>query len=390
MGDLIRLVLYRVIVQKYGRFDKYYPTLISASTTDEYPFRVPSADISVVSNATEGTKTYIQPIAVDDHIRLQVSIRYSTDQRIVWKDIFQGTIQSIDSAYGSTNVTKLHCVGYMDEVVWSAIQIDFSWGAGSDACDYLGTMIGLNYNRRLIWDPSYGTTGVIISEYEIKNNQTFVSDIISDMEKMSGYKYRAFAVPVYDNGNNISAVYLSWRPLSTTVTDKYKIIEGNSRYINSEFSSTIEELVTRYVVIGSSTSEPPILYTAVDSTQEARYGTRTKVDTFNWIKTNGRCQMTATGCLNDLKLPHLSGTATIIGTPEAKVGDLVYCNSPSQEISGTRINTNMTVYRVKHDISENGPYTTSIDLGRIYKTEYDYIGKIVKTVHNNKRNSVKC
>jgi hypothetical protein len=278
----------------------------------------------------------------------------------------------------------------MDEVVWSAIQIDYSWGAGLDACDYLSTMLGLNYKRWLTWNAAYATTGVIISAYSIKKDQMYVSDVIADMEKISGYKYRASAVPVYDNYGNISAVYLSWIPLSSVVTDKYRVIEGTSRYVSSNFSSTIEDMATRYVVIGSSTSTPPILHTAVDSTQAAKYGTRTKTDTFNWITTTDRCQKIAEGCLGDLKADHLSGSATVVGAPEANVGDLVYCKSPSQEINGSSIDTNMTVFRVKHNIPDKGPYTTTLDLDRIHKNEYDYIGAIVKTVSTNKKNSCKC
>jgi hypothetical protein len=205
------------------------------------------------------------------------------------------------------------------------------------------------------------------------------------MEKMSGYRYRAFAVPVYDMNHNVSAIYLSWRPLATTVTGKYAVIEGTDRYISSEFASSIEDLATRYVVVGSQEAG----YNGAISSNTTKYGRRTKNDSYNWITTSAQVIAVSEACRDDQDDAHLSGTATIIGTPAATVGDLVYCKSPSQEIDGTTIDTNMTVYRVAHNISEDGKFTTKLDLGRIYRNAYDYFGKVVKTTKTTKKNSCK-
>jgi hypothetical protein len=383
---MIREVFFRVRVQKSGGYDHYYPVLISATTSDAYPFQVPTADIKIVSNARSGTSGYISPIKCDDHIRLQVAIRYNPNQRLIYTDIFQGTIQEISQSYGTQNSANLHCVGYMDEVLWTEIEENYSWTWNVDVCEFLLYFLTTKgYRRRLTWSASYGTTGIIIPSYDVSVNQTFMSDAISDFEKMSGYRYRAFAVPVYDGNQNFSAVYLSWRPLPTTVTSKYAIIEGTDRYISSEFSSSIEDLATRYVVIGSQEAG----YNGAISANTAKYGRRTKNDSYNWITTSAQVVKISEACRDDLDDPKLSGTATIIGTPAACVGDLVYCKSPSQEVNGSTIDTNMTVYRVTHNISEDGKYTTSLDLDMIYKNAYDYIGKVVQTVKTNKKNSCK-
>jgi hypothetical protein len=204
------------------------------------------------------------------------------------------------------------------------------------------------------------------------------------MEKYSGYTYRASALPTYDVNRHLNGLNLVWKPLSTVATDKYKVIEGTSRYISSNFSSSIEDLKTQYTVNGSTSGG--IWSTALNVDQIAKYGKRAQVETYNWINSTAQCMKISDACLKDLYTPHLSGTATLIGTPLATVGDLVYCKSPSQEIEGSSIDTNLTVYKVSHNISADGKFTTSLDLGRIYKTAYDYIGYVAKTATVAKKN----
>lgn len=375
---------YKVIVQKKNRLDKYYPALISASATDAYQ-AIPTADIKIVTNSRAGTRGYVSPIATDDHIRLQVAITYNPTQKKVWTDIFQGTVQEIESVYGASNVSNLHCVGYLDEARWTMVDNALDITTLYDAVDIFSWVLNTQaYKRYLTFSDVYLTRGITFSTYNTSVNQAFFADILSDMEEYSGFRYRASAVPIYDAKHNLSTVYLSWKPLSTVVTDKYKIIEGTSRYISSEFSVTIEDLITYIKIIGESTVNG-IWSQDADAAAITRYGKRSRIDTRNWITNSDQCFKAAHACLEEGKIPIIAGTATIIGTPYAKVGDLVYCKSPSQEIERVPVDTNMTVYRVTHNITETG-YTTSLDLGKIKKTAYDYIGYIAKTTKVNKKN----
>jgi hypothetical protein len=343
------------------------------------------ANIKIITNNNVGTRGYTAPISTDDHIRLQVCIKSTPLQKTVWTDIFQGTIQEISYEFGESNVTDLKIVGYMDEVVWSLIEETTSWTTLTDARDLFGYLINnKGYRRWLSVSQTYALTGVTFTSYNTSIGQTYLSDVISDMEKYSGYKYRATALPVYDVNRHITGLVLVWKPLSTTVTDKYKVIEGTSRYISSNFSSSIEDLKTQYTVNGSTSTG--VFYTVPDGPQIAKYGKKAQVETYNWVNSITQCKRIAESCVDDLKVPHLAGNAKIIGTPLATVGDLVYCKSLSQEIEGSAVDTNMTVYRVSHNISADGNYTTSLDLGRIYKTAYDYIGYIVKSASVSKKN----
>jgi hypothetical protein len=387
---MIRILEYKVVIQKNNvSKDKYYPTLISASTSDEYPFRVTSANIKIKTNSSKGTQGYVSPIEVDDHIRLQVSVTYTPTQKRAWVDIFQGTIQEIESVYGTSNVSNLHCVGYMDEVIYTELENAYTWVNQFDAWDVFAYFIlTQGYRRRLTFESSYVQRGVVFTAYNTSVNQTFLSDVINDMEEYSGFKYRAFAIPVYDGNNNLSNVYFGWKPLSTVVTDRYKVIEGTSRYISSEFSSSIEGLINRFVAIGSSTLTSTSTYTG--STSIAKYGKRSRIETFNWVTASSQLDLIAENLVKDSEGAIVSGTATIIGTPYATVGDLVHCKSLSQEVNRTPIDTNMTVFRVNHEISESGTFTTKLDLGRIRKSAYDYIGMIATATKKCKKAIVKC
>jgi hypothetical protein len=270
-------VYYKVIVQKKNRLDKYYPALISASATDAYQ-AIPTADIKIVTNSRAGTRGYVSPIATDDHIRLQVAITYNPTQKKVWTDIFQGTVQEIESVYGASNVSNLHCVGYLDEARWTMVDNALDITTLYDAVDIFSWVLNTQaYKRYLTFSDVYLTRGITFSTYNTSVNQAFFADILSDMEEYSGFRYRASAVPIYDAKHNLSTVYLSWKPLSTVVTDKYKIIEGTSRYISSEFSVTIEDLITYIKIIGESTVNG-IWSQDADAAAITRYGKRSRID----------------------------------------------------------------------------------------------------------------
>jgi hypothetical protein len=348
---------------------------------------VPVCDVEIVTNTNSGTSGYTSPIRADDIIRVQVSTKMNPLERTVWEDLFSGTIQEIEGTYGNKNTITLHCVGHIEEAEWTDIEETKAWTSATDAQAVFQYFLeSKGYKRRLTYNSNYVKPGITFTNYSTTVNQNTFSDVISDMEKYSGNTYRASATPIYDSLGNLDTVYLSWNPLDTIVTDKYKIIEGTSRYISSTFASSIEDLVTRYTVIGSTTSGYKA--TATNAAAITNYGKRSKTDTFSWITSTAGCSTIATNVLTDIDDPALVGTATIIGTPQAHPGDLVYCKSPSQEVNGSIIDTNMTVFRVSHIFGSK--FITSLDLGRINTTAYDYIGKFSKEIKCCKKNIVKC
>jgi hypothetical protein len=371
-----------------SRKNKFPLTVISGSTTESYPFQVPTCDIEVVSNSRKGTSGYATPIKADDFVRLQVSTQITPRKWTIWQDLFVGQIQSAHSVFGDKNTLNLHCVGFMDEVNWSAVNTH-EWAVETDARAvfqyYLSTAnSGNGYRRYLTYNANYCLSGATVPSFNTNINQTFMAEVVNSMEEQSGYTYRASAVPVFDSGGNVDTVYLSWKPLSSTVTSKYAVIENTSRVISSEFASSIEELRNRDVMIGSSASGA--ISTVVDSTSKNQYGERTRIDTLNWINTVSQCNNTATKIVGYAKNPPIYGSATLILTPNAHPGDLVYCKAPSQEVNGETIDQNLIVYRVRHDFPGN---TTTLDLGRVNLDAYDYIGMMRKELKNLKNNIAK-
>jgi hypothetical protein len=394
---MIRKTVFRAVVQNNDSTKNKYPlTVLSASCNEQYPFQIDTADIEVVSNSKKGTSGYALPIFSDNYIRLQVSSKINNTTWTQWKDLFIGQIQYPKSNLDSNkNSISLHCVGLLDETNWTEISETNSWSVVLDARDYLRYFLNW-YRRNLVYSDNYAVSGVPIYAYNVTQNQTFLSDVIRAMEEQSAYTYRAYAVPTFDANQNISTIYLGWKPLSRVVegnpfaqvTNSYAVIEGSWRYISSEFASSIEELRNRVTVIGSTTNG--ISGTKLDQTSINKYGKRTRIDTCNWINSTGLCDYTAQAILDYSKDADIYGTATILGTSKAHPGDLVYCKSPSQEVNGSSVEAVLPVYRVSHNISPSGVWTTSLDLGKINKDAYDYLGAMSRNIKTLQRNAVKC
>jgi hypothetical protein len=395
-SEMIRRVDVRAVVQNNDNIkNKHALTVISANTNEQYPFQTTTADIQVVSNSRKGISGYALPIYSDDFIRLQV--RTSMDNRnwSLWRDLFIGMIQYPKSVLGSTNTINLHCVGLMDEVNWSAINETSKWEVTLDAQDYFNyflgnqNIMGTPYRRYLQYSPNYVLRGVSVPSYSCTFNQTYMVDLINSMEQQSGYIYRAYPIPHFDANLNLDAIYLGWKPRQTNplyATNRYAVVENSWSYISSEFASSIEELRNRVTVVGSTSDG--ILDAREDATSIANYGKRARVDTCNWIKTISQCTNTAAAILNYTKDPDIYGSASLVGCSEAHPGDLVYCKSPSQEVNGNPVETYLPVYRVGHNISASGGWVMNIDLGKINKDAYDYIGLMSKNINMLQKNAV--
>jgi hypothetical protein len=496
----VRAVIQRNTVTR----DKYYPAVVSASTTQSYPFSVPSATIEIVTNTNSKTSGYTSPFKVDDIIRLQVYTKMSPREKTVWQEIFSGRIRSIKGTYGSKNTTEIFAVGHLEEAEWSLIEEDYTYSTNIDATDILNRLYNVakttdspartGYKRIVTFDHSYALDGIKIPAYSTTKDQTHVSDVFGEIEKISGSDWYIDCFPVYDIDQNLAEVFLTWSPFPSTQTENYKIIEGTERFIECDFESSIEELVTYYKVSGdtpasktpavssknsncdlsasftgsshgsvscsfsgsvdidhghsmgtssgtaltnlaggtgsfltgasvtgysssnrsvsgsgstssftpsgsvsSSLTIDPLTIVptpqlsgkkATDTSLITKYGKRSLIETFTWIKSSAQCQAIADGVISDRGTAQKSGSVKLILTPAAHIGDLVYTKLPSVEVDGAAIDGKFTVFKVQHNINQNSAITT-LDLGRVVKTAYDYIGMVAKVAKTTKKNFCK-
>ena len=383
---MYRIVNTRLVIEKPTTHEKYYPPVIRASTQQTYPFSISYADIEIVSNTQAGTSGYIGQVRFDDIVRLQVSIKYNPYQKTVWQDIFEGRIMDMSSMFGNSNNVTLFCQGHEVEAETAIIEEDYSFATATDARSVLSYFS--KYLSRLSYSASYADTGTSFPTYDSTANQTYMRDLFSDMEAVSGYNWAVKVVPMYAGGN-LSTRYIQWREMSQTASEQYKIIEGTSRMLNADFEVAGKGVRTAYRIYGD-TPEGGSQYTgyASDASLISLYGKRTEVDTQTWVHSNSLAAAIAAGQLSEWKTPEVSGQVELIGTPEAEIGDLVYCKIPSEELNGESVNGNFTVYRVNHEIDRNS-FKTNLDLGKVKKSIYDYIGQVSTVAKTCKKNQVK-
>ena len=382
---MYRIVNTRLVIEKPTTHEKYYPPVIRASTQQTYPFSVSYADIEIVSNTQAGTSGYIGQVRFDDIVRLQVSIKYNPYQKTVWQDIFQGRIMDMSSQFGNSNNVTLFCQGHEVEAETAVIEEDYSFATATDARSVLSYFS--KYLSRLSYSASYADTGTSFPTYDSTANQTYMRDLFSDMEAVSGYNWAVKVVPTYSSGN-LSTRYIQWREMSQTASEQYKVIEGTSRMLSADFEVAGKGVRTAYRIYGD-TPEGGSQYTgyASDAALISLYGKRTEVDTQTWIQSNSLAAAIAAGQLSEWKTPEVSGQVELIGTPEAEIGDLVYCKIPSEELNGASVDGNFTVYRVNHEIDRNS-FKTYLDLGKVKKSIYDYIGQVSTVAKTCKKNQI--
>ncbi len=384
---MIRWVTTRLVIEKPATHEKYYPKVLSASTQSSYPFSISYANIEIASNALGSTSSYISQVRFDDIVRLQVSVKYNPNQKTVWQDIFHGRIVDINAQFGTNNNVKLYCWGHEADAETALIEETKAYTSPTDAKTLLSYFS--KYLSRLTYSDSYANAGVSLPTYDSVANQTYMSDLFSDIEKVSGSDWAIKTIPTYSSNGNLSNVYLQWKPFPTVPTQQYKVIEGTARLLDADFSSSGKKVRTAYRMFGDTPSGGA-QYTgyAEDAALISRYGKRTGTDTQTWIKSNSLCASLASGVLSELKTPEISGQVVLMGTPEAQTCDLVYCKIPSEDLNGEQVNGNFPVYRVQHDLTET-EFETTLDLGELRKDFYDYIGQISKTANKCKKNQVK-
>lgn len=385
---MIRWVQTRLIIEKPATHEKYYPTVLSATTQKSYPFSISYADIELASNVVGSTSSYISQFRFDDIVRLQVSVKMNPNEKTVWQDIFEGRIVNMNCEYSQSNNVKIYCYGHEAIAETSLITGTHTYVSSTDAKTILADLAPL-YVTRLTYSSAYADSSKLFPNYDTTANQTYMSDLFSDMEKIASYGWAIKVIPTYTATGNLSTVYIQWKAFPTTATNKYKVIEGTQRLLSADFSVEGKGVRTLYRVNGDTPSGSS-QYTGYDedTALSSLYGKRSEVDTQTWIKTNALCDSIAAGILAEVKTPEISGQVELLGTPEADIGDLVTCKVPSIDLNGSYINGNFTVHRVQHKITEN-EFTTTLDFEKLRKTAFDYVNKAASIAKTAKKNQCK-
>lgn len=372
---MIRIADFQLKIQKQLTGEIFHPPIRSFSTIDSLPLEnSPEATINIISSSNLNPLQTTSLVEFDDIVRLQGSIRYSVDETPVWIDIFEGRVQNQSKTYGDGNTVSLDCVGHVSEAFEMLQCFDHTW-TDTDAKVIIATISAEGHKLgRVEYSADDIETGLVIPTYNIESYQVFLSDVLQDIEKLSGYK-RFFSVrSSYDSYGSLLKTVLVFKQFSTIPTEIYKVVEGTARLISATFDVVGEDVKTfRYVRGGTDATGVQYTGDAADAVAVATYGPRYEMDTFTWVKSNSLCIEIAKGLVSDSSAPTITGNVTLEGTLDAKVGDLVTVQVDSLDIKGVTISGNYTVYKVVHQLTERGDFTTKLDVGGIKKDENDYL-----------------
>ena len=353
--------------------DMYYPKLSSAYITSTFPWSAPTASIEVNTNVATGTAGYMSPIRGDDIVRIQANVQYSTEEKPVYQDIFEGRIMKIESRFGKDNITTLQCRGHSEELLYRISTSDYSAAATTTGA-MLAALINHPYLDRITdAAPSLidSAASSSIPNFNIQLDTKYMIDVVREFEALELYEYIFSAVPHYDTNDTLSAVYASWQPVASTASKTVQIIEGTPRLINAAFSDSIEQVVEHVTVYGNSVSG-----TSIDPSP--KYGTRYHVEVDTNIASAALCTSLADAIRDRFGSSIVRGNAAILGDPNIKVGDLIKCKIPSIEINGSTIDDNYRCTRVTHQINTAG-WITYVDLGELNISIYELLaGFMVK------------
>lgn len=365
----------RLIIQK-PMGNKYYFHVVNGTTDRIHPFSIPVASIEVIANA--GNLDYLSTLRFDDIVRFQVSVRYSPDEKVVWQDIFEGRILTIQAQYGKGTTATIICSGHEAETAYTIISEAKVYATATDAATILLYFANRYLGRTHLSIPST-TTGISVP-YSTKTDQKYMKDIFLDFEKLSGYGWAFMAKPVYSQSGNLIAVPIEFKSFSTIPTQKYKVIQGTPRFLSANFSSDGQNVYTKIIEYGK-TPEPVapatvgVQYkgTYIDNTAVTNYGTRVLVETDTGLESNELCAAFAQFYLPKIKSPRVSGTVTLEGTTQACIGDLVTTKISMIDIYGEKIDSNYPVLRVHQEVSFDS-FETTLTLGEtVEKGVEDYL-----------------
>ncbi|MFA6769115.1 MAG: hypothetical protein WCR86_11920 [Parabacteroides sp.] len=382
---MIKIYDFRLVVEKHDTHEKYYPKVISFNTVADYPLSSPpAATIEVFSPSHLNDVANVSQIEFDDVVRLQVSERYHCLESYVWEDIFEGRVENQSKELSDNYTITLSCKGHIQQAFYKGIPVALAW-SNKDASVILHDLA--IYVDRFDYNTDYIDTGLTVTDYSMQIDKNMVVDAYKEMETLSGYKRMIDVVPVYNTSGNLQICHLKWKSLPTVANSRYAVYEYTPRLISASFDVFGEDVANyRHVLGGTDSGGNQYAGSIGDTESISLYGRRDQIDTFTWIQSNSLCTKIADGLLQGSKLPYVAGSVVLEGTSSAKVGDRVTVKIPSLEVRGIEIDGNYTVYRVARTLSSNG-YQTTLDLGRIKKTAYDYIAQnltsVVMTCYKN-------
>lgn len=361
-----------VIQRNTTESDKYYPKISSAYITSTFPWSAPTASIEINTNVSTSTAGYMSPIRVDDIIRIQANVQYSTDETPIYQDIFEGRIMKIESRFGRDNITTLQCRGHSEELLYRIITADYSAAATTTGAMLSALMTYLSRITDAAPSLIDSAASSSIGNYNVDLDTKYMIDVVREFEALESYEYIFSVEPQYDSSDNLSAVYASWQPVPTTASDTVQIIEGTPRLISASFSDSIEQLIEDVTVYGDAVSG-----VSVDGSPS--YGTRYHVEVDTTKATGALCTSMAAAIRARFGSSIVRGNAAILGDPNIKVGDLIKCKIPSMELNGASIDGNYRCTRVTHNINTSG-WTTHVDLGELNISIYELLaGLMVKS-----------
>jgi len=201
----------------------------------------------------------------------------------------------------------------------------------------------------------------VIANYNIQQDTKYMVDVIRQFEILESYGYIFSVVPEYDSSGNLSAAYVSWQAVPATASEQVQIREGTPRLVDATFSYSIEQLVEDVTVYGASGTPHGA----------PAYGLRYHVETDLSLATDQLCSDLADAIRAQYNGMDI-GNAKILGDPNIKVGDLIYCRIPSVELNGSTIDGNYRCRRVSHQISTEN-WFTYVDLGELDISTWDFI-----------------
>jgi hypothetical protein len=316
---------------------------------------------------------------------MQVSVQYSPNEKKVWQDLFAGRVLTSKAQTGKENTATIVCSGHEAETSYSIIDEAHNFVSATDTAAILG-YFGTQYLSRTSISVS-GNSG-ITAAYMVKADQKYMKDTIADMEQISGYAYSLVAKPVYNAAQNLISCPLIWKPFDTSPTQKYKAIEGTPRFLEANFSSDGSEVYNQIIQYGN-TPEGGTQYKGIgeDTDSQALYGIRTMAETNTGLESNALCGSFAVDVLPYFKVPYVSGSVTLEGTVQARIGDLCYCKIPSIDINGATIDGNYRVVGVHQEINFD-QFETKLSLGKTQKGTSDYIAEFARRNRLNMLNFI--
>jgi len=272
-----------------------------------------------------------------------------------------------------------------------------------------------------IYDAS---TALAISSISASPWQNYVFDVLAQLEQICNYQYYISVVPLYSSNNKFVTAFLRWQHFPNLMTNKYAAIEGTERLLGTAFSSKGDQVYnyffitgagsgtqtssnggtpetstswsttgnnsaySQYTNYGSTTAnsnnqnQPSFCGLAQDSDYIMRYGYRCKVLSIPGIYDFATATSIAQYMVTKFRDPEISGSVTLQGTPQAKIGDLVHVKVPSIEINGIQINKLYHVYKIQHTLNGKS-FTTDLELTRLKMKPEDYIAAISQQLRFN-------